>query len=280
MNSATLDKDSIQQTELWKLALTIAADHIDVALYPPLAREEILWRSFAFDPAAASPLKAVEDIIYDNPLLLSDFKRVDCIISNVPAIPIPLEASPEIAADIYAKATDNAHTPDFDNNIELYDAGVDNAHIALVQNREIRAFLLRTFYNARFDSALASLCRYFAKKADAPKGPAIYVPINGKRLTVIALDNNRLLMANEFSFEKDIDAVYYILASARQLGLDFESTPVFVSPGMPDNPENLATLLTPYMPLTAPIPFPTLRYRASKATLQAPLSLLIRPLCE
>ena len=280
MNSATLEKDAIQQPELWKLALIIATDHIDVGLYPPLAREEILWRRFNFDPTAPNPLRAVEDIIYDNPLLLSDFKRVDCIIDNVATIPIPMEASAETAATIYSQATNNTEATTPDNDLELYSAGVDNAQFVLIQHREIRAFLLRTFYNARFDSSLASLCRYFAQKADAPKEPAIYAPINGKKLTLIALDGNKLLMANEFKFEKDIDAFYYILASANQLGLNLQSTPVFVSPGTIDAPETLIPLLTPYMPQTAPIPFPTLRYRASKSTLQAPLSLTIRPLCE
>lgn len=280
MNATTLDKDAIQQTELWKLALNIASDHIDIALYPPLAREEIIWRSFAFDQNAPTELRAVEDIIYDNPLLLSDFKRVDCIIDNVPAIPIPSDADTDIATAIYTHATAENATQDFDNEIELYDAGVENARIAIVQQRDIRAFLLRTFYNARFDSSLASICRHFALNVDAPKGPAIYAPINGNRLTVIALDGKQLLMANDFRFEKEIDAIYYILASAKQLGLDPEKTPVFVSPGTPDNPETLLPILAPYMPLTAPIPFPTLRYRASKATLQAPLPLLIRPLCE
>ena len=280
MNSTTLDKDAIQQTELWKLALTIASDHIDIALYPPLPREEIIWRSFAFDQNAPTALRAVEDIIYDNPLLLSDFKRVDCIIDNVPAIPIPFDADTDIATAIYTHATAENATQDFDNEIELYDAGVENARIAIVQQRDIRAFLLRTFYNARFDSSLASICRYFALKTDSPKEPTIYAPINGNRLTVIALDGKRLLMANEFRFEKEIDAIYYIMASVKQLGLNPENTPVFVSPGTPDNPETLLSIMAKYMPLTAPIPFPTLRYRASRATLQAPLPLLIRPLCE
>lgn len=279
-NSATLEKDSIQQPELWKLALAIGSDRIDVGLYPPLAREEIMWRSFTFDPTAPTPLRAVEDIIYDNPLLFSDFKRVDCIINNVAAIPLPKGISVETAYNIYTQATACGEESISENEIEFFDAGVDNAQIALIQQRDIRAFLLRTFYNARFDSAIASLCRYFAQKADAPKGPAIYAPINGNRLTLIALDGRRLLMANEFKFEKEIDAVYYILAVTRQLGLDPTNTPVFVSPGMPDAPEALLTILTQYMPLTEPIPFPTLRYRASKSTLQAPLSLTIRPLCE
>lgn len=280
MNSATLEKDSIQQPELWKLALIIAADHIDVGLYPPLAREEIMWRKFAFDPTAPNSLRAIEDIIYDNPLLLSDFKRVDCIINNVPAIPIPSETSAEIATEIYARVTAESGIKNTLSKVEFFDAGVENARFALIQQHDIKAFLLRTFCNAKFDSALASLCRYFAKKADAPEGPAIYAPINGNTLTLIALNGPQLLMANEFRFEKDIDAVYYILASVAQLGLDPMTTPVFISPGMPDAPEALASLLTPYMPLTAPIPFPTLRYRASKSTLQAPLSLIIRPLCE
>ena len=88
MNSGKLDKEMISQPELWRLALIVSADRLDVALYPPLTREEIIWRSFAFDPDAPSQLRAIEDIIYANPLLLSDFKRVDCIIDNAVAMPL------------------------------------------------------------------------------------------------------------------------------------------------------------------------------------------------
>lgn len=277
MNQTALDKDMIPQPELWKLALNITSDRMDVGLYPPLTREEMMWRTFPFDPATASPLRAIEDIIYDNPLLFSDFKRVDCIIDNVPAIPVPAEADEEEAMRLYSLST--ACETDSSDRVELFTTGTVNSRIALVQNRDIRAFLTRTFYNARFDSSLAALCRYFAGRPDAPLAPAVYAPVCGNRMTLIAIDGRRLLTANEFRFEKPIDAIYYIIASMSRLGLDIRTTDAFVS-GASDPESEFGTLLRRFLPQAAPIPFPTLRYRATKSTLLAPLPLTIRPLCE
>lgn len=278
MNQTALDKDMIPQPELWKLALNISSGHMDVGLYPPLAREEMIWRTFPFDPATPSALRAIEDIIYDNPLLFSDFKRVDCIIDNVAAIPVPAEADPEEAQTLYSLATASESTAD-DSGVELFSTGTVNARIALVQNRDIRAFLTRTFYNARFDSSLAALCRYFAERPDAPLTPAIYAPVSGNRMTLIAIDGRRLLMANVFHFEKPIDAIYYIMASMNQLGLDLRSTGLFVT-GATDADSEFGKLIHNFLPQALPIPFPTLRYRATRSTLKAPLPLTIRPLCE
>ena len=57
-----LDKELISQPELWRLVLMVSPESLYVALYPPVAREEIMWREFRFDAAAPSPLKALEDI--------------------------------------------------------------------------------------------------------------------------------------------------------------------------------------------------------------------------
>lgn len=281
MNSTILDKDAIPQPELWKLALNIASDHIDVGLYPPLAREEMVWRTFPFDAATGNQLRCIEDIIYDNPLLLSDFKKVDCIIDNVPAITIPEEADAAAAAMIYDDMTVSDAPGELSaDDIELYPTGTDNARIAIVQDADIRAFLSRTFYNATFDSSTAALCRYFAGRPDAPVSTAVYAPVCGNTLTLIALRGKQLLMANSFRFEKEIDAAYYILASMQQLGLDLTATPVYVRTSTADAPSELQEILSRYLPSVAPIPFPTLRYRATKSTLLAPLALTIRPLCE
>lgn len=282
MNSDPLYKDLIAQPELWKLALLLSPDRLDVALYPPVTREEMIWRSFAFDPAAPDKLRALEDIIYDNPLLLSDFKRVDCIIANAPSIALPPELDEDDATAAYDLAADTSAVEPA-APLELFPTGSsDGAVMAIRQSTAMRSFITRTFYNVRFDCRLAALCRYFTGRAEAPHTPALYAIDADSCLTAIALDSDRrLLLANEFAYTKPVDAAYYILAVMQQLGMPRTDTAVCIStPATADTPESLREILRPHLPQAGALPFPTLRYRASRTTLQAPFSLLIRPICE
>ena len=277
MNSGKLDKEMISQPELWRLALIVSADRLDVALYPPLTREEIIWRSFAFDPDAPSQLRAIEDIIYANPLLLSDFKRVDCIIDNAVALPLPAALTPADAETVYRAATADAPA---DADIELYPTADCLTAIALMQQPDISAFFRRTFYNVRFDSRMAALARFFINRSDAPAGPMVYAISRSRRLTLIAVSGQRLLMANNFTFQADADAAYYILASMQTLGLDPLATPLALNADSAETRAGIAGMLKPYVTEITSIPLPALRYRATKATFEAPIDLLIRPLCE
>ena len=235
MESGRLDKEMISQPELWRLVLLVGADRLDVALYPPVAREEMIWRTFPYDHAAESPLKALEDIIYDNPLLLCDFRTYPAVAGNAVAV--------------------------------------------TERDADVTAFLQRTFYNIRFDSRLAMLCRYFLGEATGTKPTRVYVPVRRNRLTVIAFEGQRLLMANDFRFSSDTDAAYYIMASLSNLGIDPAEADISVGT-VGASSEELTDILRRYIPSLRPLPFPTLRYRASKSTLQAPYELIIRPLCE
>lgn len=275
---ATLEKDMISQTELWKLALLIADDRLDVALFPPTPREEMIVRSFPFPSAAASPLRAIEDIIYENPLLFNDFKRVDCIIDNTPQILLPAAIDPDDLPLIHSLSTDTS-SPAADAPLPepmVFATADPDTIVTAVEPAEIEAFMRRTFYNVRFDSRIASLIRYFNSAAAIPDTPTIVGIIRDNTLTLLAFCNRSVRLANSFTFRSDADAAYYILATAATLGFDRDTVSLLIS--APASP--LADLLTPHFPNIAPIPFPMLRHRASKTTIQAPFELIIRPLCE
>ncbi len=273
MESSRLDKDIISQPELWRLVILVSESALDVALYPPVVREEMIWRSFPYDSAATSQLKAIEDIVYDNPLLLCDFKQVDCIIDNTSRQILP-NISDEDAEVLFIANQDES-----EGEIELYGTGFENARVALVQDAQIKAFFRRTFFNIRFDSRVAVLCRYLATNPGSESSQRLYAITRAHRLTLIVADGNRLLMANDFKFNTDADAAYYILASMQQLGLAQDAAEILISSsGVPAN--TLAEILRRYVASVKALPFPMLRYRATKSTLQAPIDLIIRPLCE
>ena len=81
MSASALEASMIQQPELWRLTMLLRDDSIEVAIIPPVESEDVIYRSLMFDPGRPV-LRSLEDIIYGNPLLLSDFKRVECIIDT------------------------------------------------------------------------------------------------------------------------------------------------------------------------------------------------------
>lgn len=283
MNSSILEKDIISQPELWKLSLMLSAGKLDVALYPPVSSEEIMWRSFTLDPQAPSMLKALEDVVYANPLLLSDFKRIDCIIDYVPQLPLPKPVAENDRAARAAYET-AATQPDEAAEPEFFSTADSDTTIMVRQDAPVRSFLQRTFFNLNFDSRLAALCRFFVRRPDAPAGEAVYAIARDGVLTLIAVNGRHILCANKFTYVKEIDAVYYILAAMQSLGLNAATTPVHLR-GLSKPDDAPEASLSQQVEArcfgsVGPLPFPTLRYRATRTSLQAPYSLLIRPLCE
>lgn len=277
MISTALDKELISQPELWKLTLLVSAQRLDVALYPPVPREEMIWRSFELDASAGAPLKALEDIIYANPLLLSDFKSVDCLIDNTPEILLPAGLTTEEAAMLYRRSTVDSSDNEWpDDELELYPAADEKVVVALRQNPEIKAFLRRTFYNIRFNSRLALLSDYLLTSSKSTAPTIIGVFTRNSRLTLIALRDGDILLANNLYYENNLDALYYILAVRRLLGLDPQATPIITSPV----PQSFTQVLREHVTSLGAIPFPMLRFRTTPATLQAPFELLIQSICE
>lgn len=272
-----LDKELISQPELWRLVLMVGPARLHVALYPPVAREEILWREFQFDTAAPSPLKALEDIIYDNPLLLCDFRCVDCILDTPGCLFVPA-GTPSTDYELLLSAA----RPDAASAELLPQPAGPDAVMLQPLDADITAFLKRTFYNITFRSRLPLLVNYFsAPQRELTERRAIAL-IDGTRLTLLAFDGRRMLAANDFTFATAPDAAYYVMASLQRLGFD-AADPGFtlaIHGQSMTADDSLASILRPYIANLRAVPFPSLRYRASKSTLQAPFSLLIAPLCE
>ena len=263
---------TVSQPELWKLALMPGPKSLDVALYPPLARDEMVWQSF---PYAEPTLQAIEEIVYANPELLADYKSVCCIIDYTPYVTIPDDVTAEEAAIIYDASVEGIGCVSGEP-AEVYTCGA-GAAIALRQPRAVADFIRRTFFNISMRSAAADHIAYFVSRTDP--GAVVYAPYENGRVKITALNAGRPLLANEFEAPTIADAAYYIMWAVQELGLGLSETSVYTG-GVGLRHSELPRLIGRYIPGTAPMPIPQLRYRGSKSTFEAPLELLIHPLCE
>ncbi len=277
MLEGKLEKDTIAQPDLWRLVLMVSDSSLSVALYPPVAREEIIWRRFEFDPSTPDRLRAIEDVVYDNPLLLCDFKRVDCIIDSRSYLILP----PELSVEDNQVLMDSSGMK-FDIDSAIVTQLTNNAMIVQAFDSNVVSFLKRTFYNIEFSSKISVLTKYFLSHDLNHSGRRAFALADATRLTFIAFDSLKLLAANEFDYRKATDAAYYILASMQQLGLDPQDSEITLSThrDLSDDDASLQSLLKPYVKTLRTVSFPTLRYRATRSTLQIPFPLLVLPICE
>ncbi len=277
MAEGILEKDMISRPELWRLVLMVSGNSLHVALYPPVAREEIIWRKFSFDPSTPGRLRAIEDIIYGNPLLLCDFKRVDCIIDSTDYLILPPD-TPENDRPVLMESVGL----DADEESVIESCPAENAMFVQSLDREIVPFLRRTFFNVSFVAKMSLLISYFGDHDANFTARRAYALVDDSHLSFLAFDGPRLLAANEFSYRRPTDAAYYVLASMKQLGFDPSDPEVTLSTHrtLSDDNTTIQSLLKPYVRSLRTVPFPTLRYRASRSTLLIPFPLIVLPICE
>lgn len=277
MEQALLEKDSIVQPELWSLQMLLSPGRLDVGLYPPMQREEMIWRSFRLDESASGGmLKALEETIYSNPLLLSDFKRVECVVDTAHSVLCPPELSLEQAESV----TEGMWGDDTEHRGELAccPTGADNAVMYMAVDADVEAFLRRTFYNIKFLERKAQLCRYLISHPGSESECRLYAVIDAYRLIVIAMQGEKLQVANSFAFGAAADAAYYTLACGAMLGWDMQRCDVRYW-GKMEEQDTFVGLLRRYVPSVKPLSFPVMRYRVNKNIMSAPLDLLITGQC-
>lgn len=217
-NTFPLEKDLIPQPELWKLRLFLDIGTLWVALVPPVDSEQLIVRNFTIDPAAPAPHKALENIIYSNPLLLSDFKEVTCFVNSPHKMAVP----PQVPSSSFASLMQTAFP---DNNSVIIETPLgENAPVLLTAiDADTKGFLSRTFYNITFHSQFLPLLR-FIPSLQTPLIAAISLP---GVVNVIAKKGDKTLLLNSFDANHPETAAYYLLAVRHILSLDDKPVSLF-----------------------------------------------------
>lgn len=275
MTNGSFDSQRIDNPEICNLLLRISKDTIHAAIYSIVEDNSLIYRRIVLDPNTSSRLQAIESVIYDNPILLSDFRQVICVIETPELTVIPAECSS--AAD--RKLLFKAAFPDSELTMETDETGTRNATILMGIEPELKGFLTRTFHRLRITSHLGALCRYFATKGGQGNKLKMVVNTRQKSLDVIVLDGHRLLMANTFEADTTENTAYYILACRERLGLDPATDELLLS-GDQGSKESLTTILRTYIARVMPVIFPPQMFKAGKDSMLAPFDLIVTPICE
>ncbi len=229
------------------------------------------------DREASAPLKAVEDAVYANPLLLTNFGRTDVVFRSGDFAVVP------------SGLADDATGLDLSRqDREILRDSIPSLGVDVVWSAESASlnFFRRTFHNARLHHHLSPLLRYFSRQTDLGNSGKMYVHFNGDSTTgVEEVDvavfgtGGRLMFANTFVCRAVDDAVFYILSAASLSGFDLSADRMFVC-GRASSRDEAMTSLRRFANYVMPVIFPSAMLKAGREAVNAPFPLIILPLCE
>ncbi len=274
LNSQPLQTGLVRAPQMSRMTLRVNDDSLDVAIVSKVEDNSLIYRHIPYTATATSAIRALEEAVYDNPLLLSDFGQIDILFDTPRFIVIPEERADDDRAEEMLETL----YPDIE--FEPVTSRIPGgAVIAAAVNADIERFAGRTFADARRMHRIVPLCRYFGARNRSGNGGRIHVHLRPGFTDVIAYLHGRTMMANTFSSPSGMDALYYILAAAQNLRFDDSCDRMIVS-GDNTLRDTLMPMLRKYYPHAMPAIFPSAMLRAGAAAMQAPFEMLAIPLCE
>lgn len=206
MTSRRLTRDLVSDTSLWTLCVRVSADALSALVAGPVSTDLSVLSHV--EPLHDRSLKALEDAIYDNSLLLGEFSRSTVVLSTSRFVQVP-DGLPAPLAEKIAEAM----LPDCDAPRSFVSSPMPQGQVIAAIDAETLNFLKRTFPDAVFTLSLSVLAEAVASiRSDEAR---IYAFCYPDELVVFAFDaSGSLVFANRFDAFSPADCAYYILAAA------------------------------------------------------------------
>lgn len=275
ISGMVLDKEIIKEPRMWQLVMEPGPDTLSVIAFSPIEHHSLISAEIPLDQTTTR-LKAFQEAVYNNPLLLADFGKVTILLPSERFMVIP-----DIITDTDTReATFRRAFPETDadgrEDILAEELSGLNATMLTGINHEFLGFLRRTFNAPHISHSLTPLALYFkAKHPTRPYGKMI-VNLRPRRCDIIILGDTAPLVINSYRVEDPMDAVYYIMACRESCKLT--ATDEIILAGDTESRSAVAPNLRRFVRYVMPAIFPSTMFRAGRASLRAPFEMTIAPL--
>ena len=259
----------------WRLALRVAGDRVLLAAYSDVEQDSLLCREILLDGGEEERLRVLENCVYDNQLLLQDYKRVTIALTSRQFMLVPAAMSDEAARAAHAALYgDRAGDTVVD---EAPGAGVK---IVYGLQPGLLRFIERTFDRPTVHHHLWAVIEHFAARSKGASVSREMVYLHEGWADVCVTVNGAFAFANSYSCPVADDAAYYALNAWRQLGLDPEGDEMQLI-GDRQVRDAIAPVLRNYVKYVMPAIFPAASMRMGHDAVKAPFDLiLLLLLCE
>ena len=273
--SSTTANIDIQRPEFWTLLLNLRAADVQFILFDIDEDNSLIAGTLPLDLTSGSYLKALENAIYDNPVLLSDFKQVRVMVESQHFVVLPPEFSDEFdAQDVF-----NASFPDADGDFALCSLPRCGVGIGFELPQGVLGFLQRTFNMPPILHHLYSVMEHYKQQDQNSDNACLHLNLHDDRIDILITDKQRLVMANSYPSTNSNDTVFYTLNAWKTFGLDALKDKIFVT-GSKTLRDSVVPTLRNYINYVMPAIFPASALRIGQDAVKAPLELILLALCE
>lgn len=262
----------IDSPHLWTLSMFIDDKHISFMLHNDMIANSLICRSIKLErwKTDGEYLEAIENAIYDNSLLLSDFKRVNVSVDSRQFIFLP----PCYGSDVDVRHAFEVAFPDATGDFAMTRGQNCRVDVAFMLPCGVYQFLRRTFSNTLVRLHIEVLCSYFRGNTNISNVSKEVVFIRDGRIDVCAFSRGKLQMANTFAFRSNDDAVFYTLAVWNMLGFDVHSDEIQIA-GDKDVRIDIMSRLREYVTYVVPVMMPPVAMKIASDVAKAPFNLII-----
>lgn len=273
--SSTTAHISIEHPEYWTLQLALTAKEVQYTLHDIDEENSLISGVLPLDLSCGSYLKSVENAIYDNPVLLADYKQVRIIIEAQHFMVLP----PQFTDEEDAQNAFEAMFTDMEGDFALCTLPRCGVNIAYEAPEGVVGFLRRTFNMPPIVHHLYPLMEHFKLQDERRTGACLHLNLHPDRIDMVIFRDHELMMANSFPCSDTANAIYYTLNAWQCFGLDATKNELFVTG---DKALRDATIpsLRKYINYVMPSIFPAAALRIGQDAVKAPLELILFALCE
>lgn len=272
-----LDKDMIREPQMWQLVMEIDSTALHVMAFSMIENHSLISADLPLDKGQ-TPLKAFQEAVYENPLLLADVSRVTILLPSRRFMLMPdmlLDSGESLDAFRRAFPAGSAESRE---EILVEEMPGMNCGMLTAIPADMLGFMRRTFNNPRISHPLTPLALYFkAKHPTRPRGKML-VNLRADRCDVVILGEAAPLVLNSFPIHDPMDAVYYIMACREGIGL--RPTDEIILAGEPVMRQRVSPVLRRFVRYVMPAIFPSVMFRAGKASLRTPFEMVVAPLLQ
>lgn len=269
-----LTKELISDPSLWRMSLELDKNALELVIFSLAQENSLIHRRLVLD-SSKSLQSALEDAVYDNPLLLSDFGKVDFLIDTKRFMLIPDSLKDEdTREDICSTLWPDYSLSMLSNTL----AGLDST-LVFEEESSLLSFIRRTFPTVRIQHRLTPIITYFHNKDRLSNASKMYVNLREDYTDIIYFQNGELRVVNTFSTATPTDVIYYIMATVKITDFATNNDEIMLS-GNPNLREPVAQTLRKYVNYVMPVVFPSAMFHAGKDATQVPFELILIPLCE
>lgn len=212
----TLPND-IDDVSLWKLYILLSRKGITAVFRNEQTKETITMLHEMLSDVDEESLGRIQDIIYENPVLLNDYQTTIILDSNHFIIaPSNQIQNDEDALDVMETVYPN-------DNADLWADRIGEETIIFLTPEGLQSFINRTFPTAEVKFRLSPTITHFRHSKSMESGKTMQVNILDGEIEIVAFKNSRLLLANIFACKEPADAIYYILNAWAILDFDSQN---------------------------------------------------------